>query len=298
MRSISSLGGCVGRDRHRAEAGALGLRRSGLDLRPPGTRRRPRSVAAWAPAGGSSPLRRGERAHLLLQVLELGRERPDLRLDAVEATGIGGADRGRRTGALPAAGRGGRGGGAARQRFERADHHLHVDQLLLELLDALAQGAIARRRSLARRAGGSLCRRLRASPARLALRRLLLGQEASGPMAVASRAAAPRRGQKRSGIEVMGAFSRFPVAGRPAGREGQAAVARSVLFNTTLERPQGASQLRRRGDRRAARSLRGAGPGAPVAAAVSTGGPMTVTARRFCAAHAASAHSAIRRSRP
>ena len=39
-------------------------------------------------------------------MLELGRERPDLRLDAVEAAGIGGADRGRRAGALPAAGAG------------------------------------------------------------------------------------------------------------------------------------------------------------------------------------------------
>ena len=61
--------------------------------------------------------------------------------------------------------------------------------------------------------------------------------KASGPMAIASTAAVPRRGQKRSGIEVMGPFSRFPVAGRPARCVEQRQ--RSVLFNTTLERPQG-----------------------------------------------------------
>ena len=61
----------------------------------------------------------------------------------------------------------GRNGGSAatpspRQRFKRADHDLHVDELLLELLDALFQAGVGiglRRRSL--RLGLRLRHRLR-----------------------------------------------------------------------------------------------------------------------------------------
>ena len=102
----------------------------------------------------------GERAHLLLHLLQLGSERPDLRLDAVEAAGVGGADGRRGPGDLPPGCRR-RGSRAARQRFERSDHHLHVDQLLLELLDALAQCRSrlpgARGGGLGRPGGRSLC---------------------------------------------------------------------------------------------------------------------------------------------
>ena len=82
-----------------------------------------------------------KRAHLVLQLLELGGERANLRLQAVEAAGVGSIERGGRARIGAGAGRAG-GADALGQRFQRADHHLHVDQLLLELLDALAQAGL------------------------------------------------------------------------------------------------------------------------------------------------------------
>ena len=251
------LGSSVGRDRHRAEAGALGLRRSGLDLRPAGARRARlgRRLGAWrrqrAAAGG-------ERAHLLLHAARAGR-----RVHGSASRCCRGDRRRRRRSrprgrALPAAGRRSLGGGAARQRFERADHHLHVDQLLLELLDALAQGAIARRRGLAGRAGGSLRRCCGRSPSRIALRGLLLGQgeRTHGRRQQGGGAQARPEAERERG---HGVVLEVPCCRSTGPPREPAAVACSVLFNTTLERPQVASQLRRRGDRRATRSLRSAG---------------------------------------
>ncbi len=132
--------------------------RSDLGLIRRRTKGRPRLAARLGGGNGRGRRERAgagrERAQLLLQLLHLGAERPDLRLDAVEPPRFGGTEGGCRAGLRTPNG-GGRSGRAAGQRFERADHHLHVDELLLELLDALAQASLARRSAaLARGHGG------------------------------------------------------------------------------------------------------------------------------------------------
>ncbi len=76
-----------------------------------------------------------EGAHLIGQLLDLRGQRAHLRLEAIEAHAVGAAA------AVAAAASGGGCATAAAtgERFERADHDLHVDELLLELLDALLQ---------------------------------------------------------------------------------------------------------------------------------------------------------------
>ena len=72
-------------------------------------------------------------ASLLVQLLDLSHQRPHLIFEGFHAGRIGAAlwQACRRT--LPAA------TATAGERFERADHHLHVGQLLLQLFDTLAQ---------------------------------------------------------------------------------------------------------------------------------------------------------------
>ena len=73
-------------------------------------------------------------------MLDLRGEGAQLRFEAVEAHAVGAA-----AVAAAIAGAGGAAAtAAARQQFERADHDLHVDELLLELLDALLQAGICR----------------------------------------------------------------------------------------------------------------------------------------------------------
>src|SRR5262245_40135398 len=179
--AVDFVFGGARRNGHRAELRALGLRWP-LKLRPAWTRGsgfdRDLGTGRRQLAGASR-----EGAHLLLHVLKLGSEGANLGLDAVEAARIGCADSPRWRGALPAAARTRWGGGAAAKRFERSHGDLHVHELLLELLDALAQRAVARSLAVARRCGHTLGgrRHARLSPAHLALRRLLgEGQGAQG----------------------------------------------------------------------------------------------------------------------
>src|SRR5262249_25678231 len=79
-----------------------------------------------------------ECADLLLHLLQLRRHGPDLRLEGVEASGIGGGEGGgdphRRAAACD-----GRRRRPFGKRFKRADDDLYVDELLLELFNPLAQ---------------------------------------------------------------------------------------------------------------------------------------------------------------
>jgi hypothetical protein len=78
------------------------------------------------------------RLDLIGQLLDLGRERTDLSLHAVE-TGLVPSTQTARTRAARAR----RNGSATtRERFQRADYHLHIDDLLFELLDPLSQSSV------------------------------------------------------------------------------------------------------------------------------------------------------------
>ena len=93
--------------------------------------------AAGATAGIGTTRLAAEGTHLVGQLLDLRGEGAQLGFEAIDAHAVG---------AAPVAGATTGGGAAAtataRQRFERADHDLHVDELLLELLDALLQTGI------------------------------------------------------------------------------------------------------------------------------------------------------------
>jgi hypothetical protein len=132
----------VGGHGDRSEAGLV-RQRTAFDRRAGAARttRQGRLVGGDRRGGRQRAAAATQRTHLVLQLLELGSKRADLRLQAVEAAGIGGIQR--RSGARIGAGARGAGGAdPLGQRFEGADHHLHVDQLLLELLDALAQACV------------------------------------------------------------------------------------------------------------------------------------------------------------
>src|SRR5258706_3204997 len=91
---------------------------------------------------------------LLRELLELRRERPDLRLERVEARTVRAAQTPARH--RDAAHGRGRTPSVSRQRLERADDDMEINELLLELLDPLAQLAVTPvSRSALRRA---LCR--------------------------------------------------------------------------------------------------------------------------------------------
>ena len=111
----------------------------------PGTPATAVSVAG-NPGSGPASERRGWAAqgtHLIGQLLNLCGEGAQLRFHTVEAHAIGSAAEatvggGRRRTAASA---------ASRERFERADHNLHIDELFFELLDALLErGVFGRRR--------------------------------------------------------------------------------------------------------------------------------------------------------
>jgi hypothetical protein len=72
-----------------------------------------------------------------LQLLDLRRERANLRFERIDAARIGAAAANRRDDA-----RRGRSATRARQRFERTDHDLEIDELLLELLNPAAKISI------------------------------------------------------------------------------------------------------------------------------------------------------------
>jgi hypothetical protein len=69
-----------------------------------------------------------------LQLLDLRRERANLRLKSVDPTCIGAAATNRRHDA-----RRRRSASRTRQRFERTDHDLKIDELLFELLNPAAK---------------------------------------------------------------------------------------------------------------------------------------------------------------
>ena len=122
----------AGGDRGRAEAAGIGQ---------PGRRSRSRWRWRWRCRTGVGAARRGgKRLHLRGELLDLRGERAHLRLETVDARVRCRAIAGRRGVAVC---RLRDGGPAACQRLERADQDLHVDELLLELLDALLQRGVA-----------------------------------------------------------------------------------------------------------------------------------------------------------
>ena len=301
MRSISSFAGCRATpspSRSRCARVAAGLHRSEAG---PG-----RGAGPWI-VGGLGACRRqraaaaAERAHLLLHLLELGGERPDLRLDAVEAAGIGGADRGRRAGLCrpPAAG-----AGAVAPRASNS--------------------SVPTTTCMSTSCSSSCSMRWRKAPSLAGRRHVPAGWRrpsapACGPPAggLAAAAAEPRQASGHGRRQQDGGAERARSAVRDRGHEG-------VLDRSLLQRCQPAPAATRPGSALPLGSLqhdigaparRALNRGGAATAgtrdrrlalaqacrwreAVSTDGPTTVTARRFCAAHAASAHSAIRRSRP
>ena len=79
--------------------------------------------------------------HLLGQLLDLGCKRSHLRLEPIEPN-VGGAAA---TAVRACSARSRSRGTTACKQFERADDHLHIDELLLELLDALFEPRVAGR---------------------------------------------------------------------------------------------------------------------------------------------------------
>jgi len=119
-----------------------------------------------------------EGAHLISQLLDLRGERTHLRFEAIEPNAVG-------TAAAIAGAAGCRSGTAATasQRFERADHDLHVDELLLELFDAFLESGILT---------GLRCRRFRLG---LSLRRCLLRQKHRGTRRLGDRCSRHKAGE-------------------------------------------------------------------------------------------------------
>jgi hypothetical protein len=72
-----------------------------------------------------------------LQLFDLRRESANLRLESIDAARIGAAAPNRRNHA-----RRRRRAARARQRFERTDHNLKIDELLFELLNSAAKISI------------------------------------------------------------------------------------------------------------------------------------------------------------